>query len=166
MAVPSSGWGWRSGHGVALLLVPSKQRCPVQPGGQKQLPSWGWQVPPWRHWQSWAQLAPQCPKGHAAGDKVGACLAGRASISWGNSQSPTLLKPSTQLWSPQRHQGFKQYLHTDDSQMLICSRVSSLNFCPTCPAACLTSAPACLTAFQNNMIRARQPKASKLPYIT
>lgn len=41
------GLTWAQGHGAQLLLVPSKQRCPVQPGGQKQLPSWGWQVPPW-----------------------------------------------------------------------------------------------------------------------
>lgn len=100
------GLTWGQGHGVPLLLVPSKQRCPVQPGGQKQLPSWGWQVPPWRHWQGWAQLAPQCPRGHAAGDKV-YVWQGRASPSWMNSQPLASRKSSAQLWSPQGHQGFE-----------------------------------------------------------
>lgn len=95
------GLTWRQGHGVPLLLVPSKQRCPVRPGGQKQLPCWGWQVPPWRHWQSWAQLAPQCPRGHAAGDKVGACLAGRASPPLSDFSAPSIAELfSSALVSP------------------------------------------------------------------
>lgn len=94
---PWAGAALAPGHGVPLLLVPSKQKCPVQPGGQKQLPSWGWQIPPWRHWQGWEQLAPQCPRGHAAGNKV-PVLGGRASPQWMNPQSPVSLKPCTQLW--------------------------------------------------------------------
>lgn len=142
------------GTRAPLLLVPFKQRCPVQPGGQKQLPSWGWQVSPWGHWQGWAQLSPQCPGGHAAGDKV--CLprvpAQPSLRTPDKSSAPSITEIFLSALVSRGHPGFEQYLHMDDSQMLICRPNCLLSVCTWLS-----------TGRSEQRGRASQPKPSKLP---
>lgn len=54
----------------AVGLSPSSQWIPATPGGQRQVPVVGSQVPPFWQRQSWLQFLPKVPGGQAVGQRA------------------------------------------------------------------------------------------------